>query len=952
MYDNHRFGRDSSRFVVSILCLCITLGYAFHVRPQLSLLPIAHLPGTQTSLFSIQPSADIKYESDDRFPDDLVTALDLVPIIDMVASYCGTYRGQQALYKVVGQDDVTKRARTHEKRGISGPVTSRKRQLYDSVIPTYGVGQSRTENDASTYANEDGRSTTYATEISTRHTDICSIASSATEVMDLYRFVVEASRYLDGEGTKENRTFPPIYPMDATNGPFDMATRKNKVNSDDDDFLQFTSAKDDGWTLEHVMQADQVIAKLISLFDWSVRSNVDNETASVIKSLVTGTTTALRDGIDIDRLTKVWSIIHDTVEIVRVRTLTDAWGQTTFQFRLRNQKFPILNILRDRCELLQDEIALSKGTSSKRREQELNDMEQELMRKELEIKVGLIQAIHSIRSVIDHGLDILAKVDVIFAKAAFGINMGAEVASMDAAISSNSGNGIVRIEQFIHPLLGRRNDAAVVPIDLVLGNDYQALIISGSNGGGKSVSMKSFGVIAVVAKLGIPIVANSIESIPYFDEVLVSVGDYQNVERGESTYISQLLRHSTLIDRVANSDKSYLVLLDELGTGTEEAPGGAIGQAVVEKLMETKTCRVVATTHSPILKAWSFNDNNVGSAAVLLQSTDIVNNNQWNRRPSYQLQYGCIGESYALGAASRCLSEDIVSRAAAILDLNNVNTNAGVTTNISYNIAITKSLEKQLDIATERALDAEEKLHETALVQSAMISLANAYDRHLSRLEQRIEMCYQSLQNDEGAEETVVTVHVLGKTLSELRIVRNTVKREQDILRERGLKRLRDDDELSINQSVVVIDSSSPWNGNTGTVATVDKLSDEQQQLLSPMDVVVVFSDTPWNEMQVNTVNAVDDISYMVRTEPIVFKRYQLAIWDYNNFWDNDKGRVDDKYASIADANRKLRGILTKIQSVSTPPKRKIPVSSSTTKSSQFTSSRERKSAKKKSKNK
>ena len=952
MYDNHRFGRDSSRFVVSILCLCITLGYAFHVRPQLSLLPIAHLPGTQTSLFSIQPSADIKYESDNRFPDDLVTALDLVPIIDMVASYCGTYRGQQALYKVVGQDDVTKRARTHEKRGISGPVTSRKRQLYDSVIPSYGVGQSRTENDASTYANEDGRSTTYATEISTRHTDICSIASSATEVMDLYRFVVEATRYLDGEGTKENRTFPPIYPMDATNGPFDLATRKNKVNSDDDDFLQFTSAKDDGWTLEHVMQADQVIAKLISLFDWSVRSNVDNETASVIKSLVTGTTTALRDGIDIDRLTKVWSIIHDTVEIVRVRTLTDAWGQTTFQFRLRNQKFPILNILRDRCELLQDEIALSKGTSSKRREQELNDMEQELMRKELEIKVGLIQAIHSIRSVIDHGLDILAKVDVIFAKAAFGINMGAEVASMDTAISSNSGNGIVRIEQFIHPLLGRRNDAAVVPIDLVLGNDYQALIISGSNGGGKSVSMKSFGVIAVVAKLGIPIVANSIESIPYFDEILVSVGDYQNVERGESTYISQLLRHSTLIDRVANSDKSYLVLLDELGTGTEEAPGGAIGQAVVEKLMETKTCRVVATTHSPILKAWSFNDNNVGSAAVLLQSTDIVNNNQWNRRPSYQLQYGCIGESYALGAASRCLSEDIVSRAAAILDLNNVNTNAGVTTNISYNIAITKSLEKQLDIATERALDAEEKLHETALVQSAMISLANAYDRHLSRLEQRIEMCYQSLQNDEGAEETVVTVHVLGKTLSELRIVRNTVKREQDILRERGLKRLRDDDELSINQSVVVIDSSSPWNGNTGTVATVDKLSDEQQQLLSPMDVVVVFSGTPWNEMQVNTVNAVDDTPYMVRTEPIVFKRYQLAIWDYNNFWDNDKGRVDDKYASIADANRKLRGILTKIQSVSTPPKRKIPVSSSTTKSSQFTSSRERKSAKKKSKNK
>jgi hypothetical protein len=161
---------------------------------------------------------------------------------------------------------------------------------------------------------------------------------------------------------------------------------------------------------------------------------------------------------------------------------------------------------------------------------------------------------------------------------------------------------------------------------------------------------------------------------------------------------------------------------------------------------------------------------------------------------------------------------------------------------------------------------------------------------------------------------------------------------------------LRDDDELSINQSVVVIDNSSPWNGNTGTITTPNKLSEAQQQLLSAMDVVVVFSDSPWSDIQIDTNIVVDDQSFMFRKEPIVFKRYQLAIWDYNNFWDNDKHVVDDKYASIADTNRKLRGILTKLQSVSTPPKRKIPPS--TTKSSQFTSSRERKSAKKKNKKK
>ena len=867
-------------------------------------------------------------------------ALDLVPVVDMVASYCGTYRGQQALYQLVGQDDATVRMRTTEsRRALSGMSrTSRRRQLYDTSSPTSVASVEDDNDDAALLMNEKPIRTTYATEISTSGIDICPIASSAHEVTDMYRFVVEATRYLEEFNDESNihQRFPPIYPMEATNGPFDMVHRRNKVTSDDDDFLQFTTVNDDQWNLEHVLQADQVMAKLISLYDWSVRSKDE----SVVKSLVVG-----HNGIDIDRLTKVWSIIHETVEIVRVRTLTDAWGQTTYQFRLRHQRFPILHILRDRCELRQDEILQRKGTtSSKRQEQELNEMEQELARKETEIRDGLIQAIHSVRTAIDHGLDILAKVDVIFAKAAFGINMGAEVTSMDAAISSNDGFGRVRIEKFVHPLLGRRNDAVAVPIDLIIGEDYQALIISGSNGGGKSVAMKSFGLISVLAKFGIPIVADAIESIQYFDEILVSVGDYQNVERGESTYISQLLRHSTLIDRVgSNKDKSYLVLLDELGTGTEEAPGGAIGQAIVEKLLETKSCLVVATTHSPILKAWSFNNVNVGSAAVLLQSADNGMHQEWNRRPSYQLQYGCIGESYALGAASRCLSEEIVSRAAALLNENQANT-----TNLAYNVAITKSLEKQLDVTTERALEAETNRHDTAVIQAAMVSLANAYDQHLSRLEQRIEMCYQALRKDDGADESEVTEHVLGKTLSELRIVRTTVKREQDKLRERGLKRLRDDDELAVNQYVVVVDSGSPWNGNTGTVTTTDKLSDPQKQLLSPMDVVVMLSDAPWN---VDALGTMDDTSFLLPTEPVVFKRYQLAIWDYN-IWDNDRRIVDDKYASIADANRKLRGILTKLQSVSTPPKRKIPVSSSSAKSSQFTSSRERKSAKKKSKNK
>jgi MutS domain V len=932
--------------IVSCWCCC-----AFQQRQ----LPYSLVREKKYTTNSEKPlHAERKNEYNDRFSDDLITALDLVPVMDMVTSYCGTYRGQQAILKVVGQDDISKRTRASEKRTGRIPWQStsysNKRQRYDDeVIPTLRNDIPVNENDVLFQSNENSFS---PTELSNNDHGICPIAKSAEEVMEMYHLVAEATRCLDG--TAINGTFPPIYPSDAPNGPFDIATRKgNVIASDDDEFLQFTTAKDERWTLEHILQADQVIAKLISLYDWSITSTpcVDDKHLQGIASLVVGTVGGIRDGIDIKRLVKVWLIIHDTVEIVRVRTLTDAWGQTTYQFRLKNQKFPILPILRDRCELFKEEKLQSKGTLSNRQEQELYDMEQELVRKELEIKLGLIQSVHSIRSAIDNGLNILATVDVLFAKAAFGVHMGANVNQIDATFMSNDENGFVHVQKFIHPLLGRPNDASVVPIDLYLGKDYQSLIISGSNGGGKSVAMKSFGLVSVLAKLGIPIVANSIDSLLFFDEVLVSVGDYQNVERGESTYISQLLRHSSLIDIVGSTmDKSYLVLLDELGSGTEEASGGAIGQAIVEKFRETKSCFVVATTHSPIIKAWSFNSANVGSAAVLLQSTRDDRNDLWKRRPSYQLQYGCIGESYALGAASRCLSEEIVSRASAILEHNQVNSNnAGYTSNLTYNIAITKSLEKQLELATERALETEDLFQDTAMLQRAMISLANAYDRHLSRLEQRIELCYQSLKQEQNNDQAEVTEHVLGETLAELRIIRKTVKREQDILRERGLKRLRDNDELSIKQNVVVIDSSSPWNGNTGTVTTTDKLSDEQQQSFSSMDVVVVFADTGWTDLSLGGNEMIPDyFPSMFQTEPIIFKRYQLAIWDYTNFWDNDKSLYDDKYASIADSNRRLRGILAKLETTSTQPRPKSRVPSASTKpSSTFTSSRERKSAKK-----
>jgi DNA mismatch repair protein MutS2 len=107
-------------------------------------------------------------------------------------------------------------------------------------------------------------------------------------------------------------------------------------------------------------------------------------------------------------------------------------------------------------------------------------------------------------------------------------------------VSARQGRTI-HVDQFIHPLL-QLKAAAAVPIDLWLGNESSsqaALIISGANGGGKTLSMKSFGLVCVMAKLAIPIVSSSIPVVDFFDEILVSVGDYQDIEDGESTFTAR-----------------------------------------------------------------------------------------------------------------------------------------------------------------------------------------------------------------------------------------------------------------------------------------------------------------------------------------------------------------------------------------------------------------------------
>lgn len=508
-----------------------------------------------------------------RLPSDLVYALDLIPVLDLVAAHCGTNRGRQALLRLVGA------ARADEIKSYAGArshLSSRQHRLLSHQI------------DCDNNLTHDKRIA--------KQLAICPVATSAEEAMQAYQQVEQAARCITAV------CVPPVYSADSS-GPLDTTCLSI---TDDDDWLDFGAEHDERWTLEHVLQAEQVVTKIVAVRKWATQP----QTISLALDLSATAT----GRIEVERLRAILSELQHTVEIVRVRTLTDASARSSYQFRLCQAKFPVLDILRNRCREMQERVDTASGGRQEQLARDVDTLRDEIAHKESSIKSGLFQAIYSAREIIDDGLNAVAKLDVIFAKAAYGCSTGA----MSAVVTTGGAGGSIYVEQFVHPLLLSKRDPAV-PIDLILGMEsLQALIISGSNGGGKTLSMKSFGLVSIMIKLAIPIISSFPPVMDFFDNILVSVGDYQDVEGGESTFTAQLNRYASLIEQVgANSESSSLVLLDELGAGTEEAAGGVIGQAVLEKLLAAKSCRIVATTHSPRLKSLSFNSPEIGCAAPI-----------------------------------------------------------------------------------------------------------------------------------------------------------------------------------------------------------------------------------------------------------------------------------------------------------------------------------------------
>lgn len=205
--------------------------------------------------------------------------------------------------------------------------------------------------------------------------------------------------------------------------------------------------------------------------------------------------------------------------------------------------------------------------------------------------------------------------------------------------------------------LGRQN---TVPLSFEL-NDTNVVVITGPNAGGKTVVLKTIGLLNLMLQAGIHVPVNSESNFHIFDNILIDIGDQQSIEDDLSTFSSHLMNLTHIIN---SADSKTLILLDEIGTGTEPAEGSALAASILDELHK-KGSLVFATTHHGSLKVFAFNQKRMQNAAMEFDHSNLF--------PTYRFHLGIPGSSYAFEIAKRSgISELILDNAKKILMMINI----------------------------------------------------------------------------------------------------------------------------------------------------------------------------------------------------------------------------------------------------------------------------------------
>ena len=293
---------------------------------------------------------------------------------------------------------------------------------------------------------------------------------------------------------------------------------------------------------------------------------------------------------------------------------------------------------------------------------------------------------------LENNVNIIGKLDSIFGKARFSIDLNCSTPEINTL-------KIINLINARHPLIDQNK---VVPISIELGKDFKTLIITGPNTGGKTVTLKTIGLLSAMACSGLNIPADEHSSVYVFDNVFADIGDEQSISESLSTFSSHI---SNIVNITNSATKNSLILVDELGSGTDPLEGANLAISILQYFSELGAI-TVATSHYQELKKYALVTPNFKNASV---EFDIE-----NLRPTYKLLIGIPGKSNAFAISRKLgLSEKIIERASSMIDKDSVNLE-----DLLKNIYDTKSeIEKEKEL-TKKALEEAEKLKNSLLTKN------------------------------------------------------------------------------------------------------------------------------------------------------------------------------------------------------------------------------------------